>query len=638
MAIRPKTLTIRCRPLNSWLGRGLLRDAPAQLHEILTHAERQEDHPEPRFELLDIRAADVSKANGYGFAARWTEPRRTNDPTPVRIYATLTVLDTSHCNIADIRASDESFSPGPGLPVSKAKGADKRGAWTIVAYAPGEPTWQSHWLSPAVRLMPENKNVGWDRAHGGLGGRMLKINRLTKSSFGNTKSLQVQLQELGRYADTTTVFVHDDDLVKATNAKALVEDFTPSMHGNTVLWTVSGPEYDQLNEALAHQYDMRLHPGGAFILPTLREGLRSSNVMFTHDDVVSGRAARGLQVYHQMPCDMTQWVENNVRNTVGIAETIEEHEEERSGFMLGDLVELFGSLTRVDVGPEGITVQEVTGPSPQEEIAMLAEGREEILGELNGTLEELEDTKIQLTAARAEVEELRARPDTAALRQVAVAAVRDRDAANQRVVELEAEGDDQVREIAFLRRKLADLQKAPFDEAVPAARPVAASWDEFLEMGHELLEYVVLGDRVPDSIAELDSPHSALWINRAWGALEMLESYGQARATAGSDRPELSSIYQYLRWPGALNPISASAFVPDESAAVKARDEWFNARVFPVPRSAHPSERAYMGAHIRLGAQVPYPRLHLFDSTRADGKIHIGYIGPHLPNTLTAKM
>jgi hypothetical protein len=55
-----------------------------------------------------------------------------------------------------------------------------------------------------------------------------------------------------------------------------------------------------------------------------------------------------------------------------------------------------------------------------------------------------------------------------------------------------------------------------------------------------------------------------------------------------------------------------------------------------VPRAVHPDEKVFMQAHLRIGGgNTVAPRLHFYDDGPNTGLVYIGYLGPHLRNTLT---
>jgi hypothetical protein len=70
---------------------------------------------------------------------------------------------------------------------------------------------------------------------------------------------------------------------------------------------------------------------------------------------------------------------------------------------------------------------------------------------------------------------------------------------------------------------------------------------------------------------------------------------------------------------------------------VTTRAKFSSARTFRVPEEVDPSGRILMEAHIKLRpVGYPAPRMYFHDDTAgATGKIWIGYLGEHLPNTRT---
>jgi len=78
--------------------------------------------------------------------------------------------------------------------------------------------------------------------------------------------------------------------------------------------------------------------------------------------------------------------------------------------------------------------------------------------------------------------------------------------------------------------------------------------------------------------------------------------------------------------------ISANRVTMSESQNVQQRDVMGSQRKLPVDPAFDLSGSRVMLAHIRIAQGESAPRLHFLDDTRGKtGKIHIGYIGPHLP-------
>lgn len=84
--------------------------------------------------------------------------------------------------------------------------------------------------------------------------------------------------------------------------------------------------------------------------------------------------------------------------------------------------------------------------------------------------------------------------------------------------------------------------------------------------------------------------------------------------------------------------ISANQIAMSESQNVQQRNVMESQRRFPVDPTLDLSGRRVMLAHIRIAQGESAPRLHFLDDTRGKtGKIHIGYIGPHLPTARDPK-
>jgi hypothetical protein len=77
-------------------------------------------------------------------------------------------------------------------------------------------------------------------------------------------------------------------------------------------------------------------------------------------------------------------------------------------------------------------------------------------------------------------------------------------------------------------------------------------------------------------------------------------------------------------------------YARDESEDVRNNARLSAARMFTVPEEVEPGGEVFMGAHFRIAkAGMVSPRMHYFDATAIDGKVYVGYIGPHLPTKMT---
>ena len=78
--------------------------------------------------------------------------------------------------------------------------------------------------------------------------------------------------------------------------------------------------------------------------------------------------------------------------------------------------------------------------------------------------------------------------------------------------------------------------------------------------------------------------------------------------------------------------LSGNAVAMTESQRVLLDPRMVQDRRFPADLTLAPSGSRVMVAHIRLDNGPTAPRLYFCDDTRdATGKVHVGYIGPHLP-------
>jgi len=153
-------------------------------------------------------------------------------------------------------------------------------------------------------------------------------------------------------------------------------------------------------------------------------------------------------------------------------------------------------------------------------------------------------------------------------------------------------------------------------------------------MARQHLEHVHLSPSVFDSARALDAhPDTGSWKDRAWRSLAAMEAYAIAQRE-GHARGDFRKYAASLPTP----PVSTKHIVMHESQTVETNRAMREERTFAVPVEVDPSGRVYMAPHIRVGASgaSPAPRLHFYDDTRGQtGQMHVGYIGPHLTNTIT---
>ncbi|TKA11918.1 hypothetical protein [Actinacidiphila oryziradicis] len=130
-----------------------------------------------------------------------------------------------------------------------------------------------------------------------------------------------------------------------------------------------------------------------------------------------------------------------------------------------------------------------------------------------------------------------------------------------------------------------------------------------------------------------DQAYGSSWVRMTWDAVLALQDFADAAA-------EGKVNCDFKQWctdaPGGVHTISPRKIVRDESKTVKSKSNWRRERTFPIPEYVDSSGKVFMGAHLRIGGgNTVAPRLHYFDGSCAEHGIFVGYIGPHLTNTLT---
>jgi hypothetical protein len=128
-----------------------------------------------------------------------------------------------------------------------------------------------------------------------------------------------------------------------------------------------------------------------------------------------------------------------------------------------------------------------------------------------------------------------------------------------------------------------------------------------------------------------ESFKAATWAAKAWRALRALDDYAEARFDHEFDR----DFYGYCQQPPpGRTGISANVVAMTESDDTRGNRRFAAARQFTVPTEVHLEGRVHMWAHVKLDSTGrTAPRMHFYDDTAGPtARIHVGYIGPHLPN------
>lgn len=190
--------------------------------------------------------------------------------------------------------------------------------------------------------------------------------------------------------------------------------------------------------------------------------------------------------------------------------------------------------------------------------------------------------------------------------------------------------------VRWLEGRLAEAGQPVY--GMPEESPVfePASLVEVLIEARESLPHIVVGD-TDGAAARLDWDHPAqsrTWAAKAWDSLRALEDF--ARARSGGEFA--GGFYEWCShgFSGRLT-IPTGMLSMRESKSVVTRSKFSDRRTFAVPPEVNPDGQVLMESHVKLRpVGYPAPRMYFHDdSGGATGKIWIGYLGEHLPNTRT---
>lgn len=199
--------------------------------------------------------------------------------------------------------------------------------------------------------------------------------------------------------------------------------------------------------------------------------------------------------------------------------------------------------------------------------------------------------------------------------------------------EARSRAEDEVR---WLRRELADNQQwdvayGAIPEDVVTVYP--ESFEDLVDrlLAGELPGVIFTGDR--SNAEELDGHYDVRTAVRgAWDACLALADYVRYRA-AGHN----CNVHMYIQDASSdYRKVPLTKHASTESDSVINSPKWSDQRYFPVPVSVQASGLVHMFAHFKCArVGMVSPRLHYFDDFSHSGKVYIGYIGRHLPNTQT---
>lgn len=200
-----------------------------------------------------------------------------------------------------------------------------------------------------------------------------------------------------------------------------------------------------------------------------------------------------------------------------------------------------------------------------------------------------------------------------------------------------ATGDlaESERQLRYFRSQLASTGRGDIAWSAPAVSAIDVapeSFDELLDRIDELEFVEFTGD--PDRARDLDD-HEVLgvWAGHCWRALLALNDYAEQSASSKFS----GSVDTYLsNTPTGCHSFSTNRHAPFESSDVANNPKYRAPRTLPVPRGVDSSRFVYMEAHFKIAKSATItPRMHYFDDTARSGKLYVGYIGRHLPSSMT---
>ncbi len=187
--------------------------------------------------------------------------------------------------------------------------------------------------------------------------------------------------------------------------------------------------------------------------------------------------------------------------------------------------------------------------------------------------------------------------------------------------------------IRFLRERLEAA--GDFATAYGAADTPSITYPEtfadLLDRLEELPFIAFTGN--PKTTQKLDSQSVDNWLNVAWDGLLALNQFAEASADGKASGDFLSWCKSEA---SGDFPFPAAKVAMRESDTVARNGKLRSERILPVPEAVDADGRVFMQAHLKIGGgNTVAPRLHFYEDGPRSGKVYVGYLGPHLRNTLT---
>ncbi len=229
-------------------------------------------------------------------------------------------------------------------------------------------------------------------------------------------------------------------------------------------------------------------------------------------------------------------------------------------------------------------------------------------------------------------------------REQRASARQQRDETSQQVLDMQEELQLAQLRSDDLQRQLIDAQdqmvewllqagqraEAPDADASKRKYQQVTSIRQALQLARANLSKIEIPPAAEHRIADLDSAiESQSWALSVFDGLLALEAYANTGADFKDFRDWCRRSKHQRVWFA-----NAKKLAMNESEEVMRRPELRKYRLLPVSDSVEPAGRIEMQAHLKLSNASFAPRLYFHDGTRgrnATGKVHVGYVGPHLP-------
>lgn len=254
------------------------------------------------------------------------------------------------------------------------------------------------------------------------------------------------------------------------------------------------------------------------------------------------------------------------------------------------------------------------GPSPAERIVALESERDDLW-------EALFETREQRAAARQQRDEM-SQQNFDMQEELQLAQLRADDLQRQLI-----DAQDQMVEWLLQAGQGA---AAPEADASKRKYQQVTSIRQALQLARVNLGRVEIPPEAEHRIADLDSAiESQSWALSVFDGLLALEAYANTGSGFKDFRDWCRRSKHQRVWFA-----NAKKLAMNESEEVMRQPELRKYRVLPVSAEVASGGTIEMQAHLKLSNASFAPRLYFHDSTRgatATGKIHVGYIGPHLP-------